>query len=366
MQCYDTNMKILGIETSCDETAAAVVELDDKGNLKLLSNIVASSIDLHKVYGGVVPEIAARSHIEHINPVIKQSLKEADCQWNDIDGIAVTYGPGLGGSLLIGVLTARTLSIIHGKPLYAVNHVEAHIYAAFINKTSEKLSETYSLPSSRPAFPLLGLIVSGGHTQLTLFRGYSEFQTIGRTSDDAVGEAFDKVAKMLALPYPGGPSIERLAQKGNPHKFKLPKARMSNKYDFSYSGLKTAVLRTAQKEIGKDYNFPSHLLAEHLSDQQKADLAASFCHTAIETLADKTLSAYEELRPKSVVVAGGVSASPELRIQMESRMPIEVHIPDIKLCTDNGAMIAALGCYKAKTGQEVNPRTLETHPSLTT
>ena len=359
-------MKILGIETSCDETAVAVVELDDKGNLKLLSNIVASSINLHKVYGGVVPEIAARSHIEHINPVIKQSLKEADCKWDDIDGIAVTYGPGLGGSLLIGVMSARTLAILHDKPLYAINHVEAHIYAAFINKTSKKLSETYNLPAYQPAFPLLGLIVSGGHTQLTLFKNHFDFQTIGRTTDDAVGEAFDKVAKMLALPYPGGPSIERLAQKGDPHKFKLPKARMSNKYDFSYSGLKTAVLRTAQKDIGKDYNFPSHLLAAHLSDQQKADLAASFCHTAIETLVDKTLSAYEELLPKSVVVAGGVSASPELRIQMESRIPIEAHIPDIKLCTDNGAMIAALGCYKARAKEGVNPRSLEIQPSLIT
>ena len=359
-------MKILGIETSCDETAAAVVELSNKGDLKLLSNIVASSIDLHKVYGGVVPEIAARSHIEHIHPVVKQSLEEADCGWGDIDGIAVTYGPGLGGSLLIGVLTARTLSVLHNKPLYAINHVEAHVYAAFINKTSKKLSGPYKLPSSQPAFPLLGLIVSGGHTQLTFFKNHFDFQTIGRTTDDAVGEAFDKVAKMLALPYPGGPSIERLAQKGDARKFKLPKARMSNKYDFSYSGLKTAVLRTAQKEIGEDYNFSSHLLAERLSEQQKADLAASFCYTAIETLVDKTLAAYEELRPKSVVIAGGVSASAELRRQIAPRLSVEAHIPDIKLCTDNGAMIAALGCYHAVAKQSVNPKSLEISPSLKT
>ncbi len=342
-------MKVLGIETSCDETAAAVVE----DGHKLLSNVVASSVDLHMAYGGVVPEIAARSHIEAINPVIRQALKEASCNWSNIDAVAVTYGPGLGGSLLVGVLTARTLAIIHQKPLYAVNHVQAHAYAAFVTEVDEQ-----------PEFPLLALIVSGGHTQLVLFKDHFNYQVLGRTSDDAAGEAFDKVAKMLGLPYPGGPSVEKLAEKGNPNKHKFPKAKMSDKYGFSYSGLKTAVLRAAQSAIGEDYNFPSHKLADKLTNAQKADIAASFSRVAIEMLVDKTVLAHEQFAPKSVVVAGGVSASPELRQQMDAKLPIKAYFPDIKLCTDNGAMIAVTGYFLARKGQKVNPKKLDTVPSL--
>lgn len=344
-------MKILGIESSADETAAAIVEGSSE-SLKLLSSVVASSMDLHKAYGGMVPEIAARSHIESIIPVIEEALDEAKTDWDEIDAIAVTYGPGLGGSLLIGVLTARTLAIVKKKPLYGINHVEAHVYAAFLG---EKM----------PEFPLLALIVSGGHTQLVYFEDHFKYQVLGRTTDDAVGEAYDKVAKMLGLPYPGGPSVEKLAKEGNPHAYKLPKAKTPGKYDFSYSGLKTAVLRTAQEVIGEDFNFPSHQLSERLTDQQKQDIAASFNQKAVEVLVDKTLTSYEEFAPKSVVVAGGVSASPELRKQLSARLPIEPIFPDIQLCTDNAAMIAALGYFKAKANHpKSDPYALEINPSL--
>lgn len=353
-------MKILGIETSCDETAAAVVE----DGRKLLSNVVASSADLHRVYGGVVPEIAARSHIEFINPVIHQALEDADCKWSDIDTISVTYGPGLGGSLLVGVLTARTLAILHKKPLYAINHVKAHVFASFLSEAGKELSSNYSFSVSPPEFPLLALIVSGGHTQLVLFKNYFDYQILGKTGDDAAGEAFDKVAKMLGLPYPGGPSVEKLAKTGSPDKFPLPKAKLENKYDFSYSGLKTAVLRTAQKAIGEDYTFPSHLLAKRLSDQQKADIAAGFTGTAVEMLVDPLAQAHEEFSPKSLVIAGGVSASPELRKQVSERLPAGTYFPDIQLCTDNGAMIAVAGYFEAKAGKASDPEVLGIVPNL--
>ncbi len=352
-------MKILGIETSCDETAASVVE-DGK---KLLSNVVASSMDLHAKYGGVVPEIAARSHIEAINPVIEQALADAKTAWSQIDGIAVTYGAGLGGSLLVGVLAARTAAIVHNKPLYGCNHVEGHVYANFLTETS---LPGYTMPTSAPQFPLLALIVSGGHSQLVLFRDHFDYDLLGRTGDDAIGEAFDKVAKILGLPYPGGPSVSKAALEGDPKKYQLPKAKMDKKYDFSFSGLKTAVLRTAQREIGEQHDFPSFKLSERLSDAQKADLAASFQHTAVETVVDKTFSAYEEFSPKSVVIAGGVAASPELRRQLSERLPIEINYPDMKLCTDNGAMIATLGCFKAQKNQPTaDPYSLDIAPNLT-
>ena len=351
-------MRILGIETSCDETAAAVVE---EGS-RLLSNVVASSMDLHIPYGGVVPEIAARSHIEVILPVIQQALDEADCVWDDIDGIAVTYGAGLGGSLLIGVLTARTLAIAHDKPLYAINHVEAHVYANFLTNTS---LPGYSLRKSSPEFPMLAIIVSGGHSQLVLFQNHFDYVLLGQTHDDAIGEAFDKVAKMLGLPYPGGPSVSKAALDGNPLAFKLPKAKM-DKYDFSFSGLKTAVLRLAQSEIGERHDFPSTGLPERLSEAQKANIAASFQRTAIETIVDKAKLAIQEYDPKSVVIAGGVAANQELRRQLSEGLSLPVDFPDIKLCTDNGAMIATLGCFKAIHNQPtVDPYTLDIAPSLT-
>jgi N6-L-threonylcarbamoyladenine synthase len=351
-------MRILGIETSCDETAAAVVE-DGK---RLLSNVVLSSMDLHKAYGGVVPEIAARSHIEAIMPVIERALTEAKCTWDDIDGIAVTYGAGLGGSLLIGVLTARTLAIIKQKPLYACNHVEGHIYANFLTETSLK---GYELLKEQPKFPMLGLIVSGGHSQLVLWQDHFKYKLLGQTHDDAIGEAFDKVAKITGLPYPGGPSIEQAAKRGDPYKFSFPKAQLAGKYDFSFSGVKTAVLRAAQELAHEDFTFPSSKLPERLSEAQKADLAASFQRVAMETVVDKTVLAFEEFQPKSVVIGGGVASSQALRDELSKRLPSPISYTDRKLCTDNGAMIATLGCFMAKHKQPTaDPYTLSIAPNL--
>lgn len=351
-------MKVLGIESSCDETAAAIVE-DGK---HLLANVVQSQIDIHAEYGGVIPEIAARNHIEAIQPVINKTLKDANCTWDDIDAIAVTYAPGLIGSLLIGTLAARTLAIIHQKPLYAVHHVEAHMYANFITSGVTQQKQTY--PSHQPGFPILSLIVSGGHSQLVLFKNHGDYNLVGQTQDDAVGEAFDKVAKILGLPYPGGPAITKAALNGNPTKYQLPKARLSGKYDFSFSGLKTAVLRRVQTEVGVDHTFPSYELANKLSNQQVADFAASFQHTAVETLVDKTILAYHDLQPKSVVIAGGVAANSELRSQLAERLPIPIEYAPMNLCTDNAAMIAALGFFHVKKSKPVDPYCLEVVPSL--
>jgi N6-L-threonylcarbamoyladenine synthase len=358
------NMRVLGIETSCDETAAAVVE-DGK---RLLGNAVASSMDLHVQYGGVVPEIAARSHIEVVIPIIEQALNNADCTWDDIDAIAVTYGAGLGGSLLIGVLTARTLAIAYHKPLYAINHVEAHVYANFLteSQTADKQHSSlgYKFCSQQPTFPMLAVIVSGGHSQLVLFRDHFDYTLLGQTQDDAIGEAFDKVAKMLGLPYPGGPSVARTALQGNASAFTLPKAQMT-RYDFSFSGLKTAVFRLAQTQIGESYDFPSTKLSERLSAAQKADIAASFQYIAIAAIVDKAKSAFNEFQPKSVVIAGGVAANAELRRQLSAALPLTIDYPDPQLCTDNGAMVATLGCFKVKYQQPTaDPYSLDIAPNL--
>jgi N6-L-threonylcarbamoyladenine synthase len=351
-------MIVLGIETSCDETGAGVV----KDGRILLSNVVASSVDLHAKYGGVVPEIAARSHIEVILPVVQQALDDADCGWDDIDAIAVTQGAGLIGSLLIGVLTARTLAIAHRKPLYAVNHVEGHIYVNFLTETALP----YTLPARQPQFPMLGVIVSGGHTQLVLWKDHFNYQMLGQTRDDAIGEAYDKVAKIIGLPYPGGPNVDKAAQGGDQHAYRLPKAHMEGAYDFSFSGLKTAVLRLAQELVGKDYSLPSFELPGLLNEAQKADIAASFQHTACETIADKVALAHEEYQPRSVVIGGGVAANRELRRQISERLPSPVSFTDLKLCGDNGAMVAALGCFAAMRDRpQADPYTLEAVPNLT-
>lgn len=340
-------MKILGIESSCDETAAAIVE-DGK---KLLSNVVVSQIDIHKEYGGVIPEIAARSHIEAINPVINKALAEANLTIDDIDAIAVTYAPGLIGSLLIGTLAARTLAILHHKPLVKVQHVEGHVYANFLNE-------------KQPEFPLLALIVSGGHSQLVLFKDHGNYELLGQTNDDAIGEAFDKVAKILGLPYPGGPAIARAAKEGDKFKYHLPDAKLKHPYDFSFSGLKTAVLRAVQKEVGVSYDFPSFKLKDKLKTSEINDFAASFQYTAIKTLVTKTVKAYNEFQPKSVVIAGGVAANQELREQLKAALPIDIDYAPINLCTDNAAMIATLGYYKFMNGKVTDPYELEVIPSI--
>jgi len=350
-------MKILGIETSCDETAAAVVE----DGHRLLSNVIASQIDIHARYGGVVPEIAARSHIEVINPVINQALVDAELTWNDIDAIAVTYAPGLIGSLLVGSLAARTLALIKNKPLYPVHHVEAHVYANFITESFDK---ELILPSKQPEFPLLALIVSGGHTQLVIFRDHGDYMLIGRTQDDAVGEAFDKVAKIIGLPYPGGPSIAKAAMQGDPKKYKLPKAKLASSYDFSFSGLKTAALRAVQREVGVDITFPSYELAARLNDQQRNDFAASFQHIAIETLVDTTERVFNDHSLKSVVIAGGVAANQLLRQELSKRLPLKIEYAPMSFCTDNAAMIATLGYYQALKIAPTDPRHLEVVPNI--
>jgi len=389
-----TVVKILGIESSCDETAASVVE----DGRRPLSNVVHTQIDIHAQYGGVVPEVAARSHIEVINPVINQALAEAGCTWGDIDAIAVTYAPGLIGSLLVGTLAARTLALIHNKPLYPIHHVEAHVYANFIveKQESEAIPDTnrnpqphidrasgplldagsrqpasitgalndLELPTKQPTFPMLALIVSGGHTQLALFHDHGKYELLGQTQDDAVGEAFDKVAKIIGLPYPGGPSIAKAALDGDPQKYKLPKARLQNPYDFSFSGLKTALLRAVQHETGNDYTFPSHELPALLDDVQRADFAASFQHVAIETLVDKAVKAFRDHSPAAVVIAGGVAANQELRRQLRERLPINIEYAPMQLCTDNAAMIATLGYYYSQKKDPVSPFELEVIPSL--
>jgi N6-L-threonylcarbamoyladenine synthase len=348
-------MKILGIETSCDETAAAVVE----DGWQMLSNVVSSSLDMHIAYGGVVPEIAARSHIEVIIPVIDQALSDAKATWDDIDAIAVTQGPGLIGSLLIGILTARTLAITKNKPLFAVNHVLAHTYASFITTTP---LPGYQLAEKPPEFPFLAVIVSGGHSQLMLYESHKKYNILGQTRDDAIGEAFDKVGKILGLPYPGGPSVSKAAADGNPNAVKLPKAKLDNPYEFSFSGLKTAVLRSAQQMAGKDYTFPSYELPGALSNGQKANLAASFQKTAIDTLVEAAVRAETEFKPKCTILSGGVAANKNLRNELKNQLNGPLFCPDIKLCTDNAAMIAAAAFYGPR--KPADPYKLEVIPNL--
>jgi N6-L-threonylcarbamoyladenine synthase len=354
-------MLVLGIESSCDETGAAVV----KDGREMLSNVISSSVDLHKAYGGVVPEIAARSHIEVIIPVIQQSLTDAKVGWKDIDAIAVTQGPGLLGSLLIGVLTARTLAIAKQKRLFAVNHVAAHPYAAFLTEKAKGYQLTAnSLSGQKLEFPLLALTASGGHTQLVLMKDAKSQKLLGQSLDDAAGEAYDKVAKMLGLPYPGGPELAELAKKGDAKAFNFPKAKLEKAYDFSFSGLKTAVLRTAQKESGHDYTFPSHQLPKVLSEAQKANLAASFQRVVNETLIEKLKKAEEQFNPKMIVISGGVAANQDLHQQIthsDFLKNIRIAFPPVELCTDNAAMIASAAFYQQN---KADPYSLNPNPAL--
>ncbi len=369
-------LKILGIETSCDETAASVVE----NGKKILSNVVVSQIDIFAEYGGVIPEVAARSHLEAIQPVINKALKDANCTWDDIDAIAVTHAPGLLGSLLIGTLTARTLAILHNKPLYAVHHLKSHIYANWLETQGEVWCEGFarlrprseasppvttgrtkpSLARTSPEFPLLSLVVSGGHTQILYMPRHDEFEIIGTTHDDAIGECFDKVAKILGLPYPGGPAIAKAAENGDPNKYKLPHPKVDN-LDFSFSGLKTAVLRAVQKELNLPISHPSHDLKNHLTGKQVADFAASFEKTAVDILSEKLALAREKYpETKSLVIAGGVSANKALREKLNGAF-----FPDPKLSGDNGAMVAAAAYYEIQAGvAETDPYKLNIYPRI--
>jgi len=340
-------MRILGIESSCDETAAAIVE----DGVNILSNVVVSQIDIHSAYGGVIPEIAARSHIEAINPVINQALSDAKLTAKDLDAIAVTHTPGLVGSLLVGTLAARTIAILNNIPFYPTHHLKSHIYANWLS-------------GNQPEFPLLAAVVSGGHTQIIYMERHDHFEIIGTTRDDAIGECFDKVAKILGLPYPGGPAIAKAALNGDPKKYRLPIPQVSD-LDFSFSGIKTAVLRAIQKDLNLPITTPSHELAAKLSNQQIADFAASFQATAIDILIRKLKTASETHPAKSIVLAGGVSANQLLRTELEKAFSKthQVFYPKPEYSTDNGAMVASAAYFSIQAGdQPTDPYSLDISP----
>ena len=312
-------MKVLGIETSCDETAAAVIQ----DGTKILSNQVASQLEIHARYGGIVPEVASRQHLLSIIPVISQAMAEAKVGWDDIGGIAVTNGPGLAGSLLVGLNAAKAIAIAHNLPLTGVNHLEGHIYANWINESA-----------SMPVFPLVCLIVSGGHSDLVLMKGHGDYTLLGRTRDDAAGEAFDKAARILGLGYPGGPVIQRAAESGKAT-LQLPHAWLKGTNDFSFSGIKTALMRMEER-----HEIPN-----------KADAAASFQEAVVEVLAAKAIAAAQEYEVGQILVAGGVAANSRLRQRLGDESPIPVLIPPLKLCTDNAAMIASCGYFHFQSGK---------------
>lgn len=386
-------MNILSIESSCDETAAAILSGDPKNPKavpELLSNVVVSQIDIFKAYGGVIPEVAARNHLDSILPVVKKAFKDANFltadnkeNWDKIDAIAVTHTPGLLGSLLVGTLTARTLAILHNKPLYAIHHLKSHIYANWLENNNP------------PEFPLLALVVSGGHTQIIYMKEHNHFEIIGTTRDDAVGECFDKVAKILGLPYPGGPAITKAAggkientdgtsvikvRPGDPEKYKFPHPKLTSaprnpspasdpktpkmpnspSYDFSFSGLKTAVLRTAQEIAGVPISTPSYELKNLLTPEQKADFAASFEKTAVDILLEKLNLAKENYPDtKSIVVAGGVSANTRLREEAEKNY----FFPEPRFSGDNAAMVGAAAFYEIMSGvKPTDPYSLDIMP----
>lgn len=307
-------MFILGIDTSCDDTSAAIV----KDGSEILSNVVSNQNEVHKKYGGIVPELASRKHVEMIVPVVNEALLRSNLDFKDISAIAVSYGPGLIGSLLVGVCFSKALSFVKNIPFVAVNHLEGHIFSIFLE--------------ANPEFPFLALVVSGGHTSIYRVDGFERYKEIGRTRDDAAGEAFDKVAKLLGFGYPGGPLIDVIALTGNRNNVIFPKSLLHESYDFSFSGLKTAVLTHIKK-------YPESI---------KEDVAASFQHTVIEVLTKKTLEAAQTQGLKRIVLSGGVAANSALRkhiVEEANKKGLEIYLPSINLCTDNAAMIAAAGYH---------------------
>jgi N6-L-threonylcarbamoyladenine synthase len=319
--------RILAIETSCDETACAILE----NGRALLSSTVASQMDIHARYGGVFPEVASRQHVLSIIPVVEDTLTQSNLTLKDIDAVAVTRGPGLAGSLVVGMNMAKGIALGMDLPIIGVNHLEGHIYSSWVYNAGE------SVPAE-PQFPLMALLVSGGHTELNLMTDHLTYKRLGSTRDDAAGEAFDKVARLLGLPYPGGPSVQRAAENGDPSRFKFPRARLDNPYDFSFSGLKTAVLYQVNDLKKKQTTLPVE------------DLAASFQAAVVDVLFSKTIQAARAHHAKEILVAGGVSANRALREAFQSQEEFKVHIPPFSLCTDNAAMIAAAGYYRYALG----------------
>jgi len=338
---------ILAIESSCDETAAAIL----RDGRELLANVVASQIELHKEYGGVFPEMASRQHIVAITPVVRQALEQAALDWSDIDAIAAVHGPGLAGSLLVGLNAAKALAYARGLPLVGVNHLEAHIYANWL-PTADR-----DAPTSTPPFPQVCLIVSGGHTDLVLVRDHHDYVRLGGTVDDAAGEAFDKVARLLGLGYPGGPVIQKTAESGDDSAFRFPRALRVGDYDFSFSGLKTAVLRVVQEQqrqeghaIAKEQKLSHAAIDADSSDLSIPDLAASFQAAVVDALVAKTVAAAEDFGAATVLLAGGVAANTRLRQEIVKALPVPVRMPPIRYCTDNAGMVAVAGHYRYLSG----------------
>nr|WP_243834329.1 tRNA (adenosine(37)-N6)-threonylcarbamoyltransferase complex transferase subunit TsaD [Halanaerobium saccharolyticum] len=333
----DEDIYILALESSCDETAASV----NKNGLEILSNVVSSQVDLHKKFGGVVPEIASRKHLELLLPVIDQALAEAGIEFKDLDAVASTYGPGLVGGLLVTLTAAKTVSLALNIPLIGVNHIAGHIYANFIaNPEIEK--------------PLICLTISGGHTDLLYFEDLRGYQILGRTIDDAAGEAFDKISRFLGLGYPGGPAIEKAALSGNKTAIYFPRADLGDSYDFSFSGLKTAVMNYVNNEEQRGNEI----------DQN--DLAASFQEAVVDSLASNLIKAVQEYKVESVVISGGVAANQRLREVIAERLKehnLELYYPPLELCTDNAAMIGAVAYYQYLE-RDFAPLSLSAEPSL--
>lgn len=381
-------MLILGIESSCDETGASIV----RDGRFLLSNVVASQIEIHNRYGGVVPEVASRQQLTAILPVIETALEQAHCGWGDIDAVAATYGPGLAGSLLVGLTVGKSLSLAYNLPFLGVNHLEAHIYANWLRQqdaaaTSEDSATTaWEFQVGDPTFPLLCLVISGAHSELVLMRGHAQYELLGRTRDDAAGEAFDKVARILGLTYPGGPAIQNAAQQaeeelvraGKPaglayNAYRLPRAWLRGSYDFSFSGLKTAVLHLSEGATENQHTTTSESVAGEQSSKRQISrytrmgisaqktgvnislLAASFQEAVVDVLAVKTRLAAQEYHVKQVLLAGGVAANTSLRARLEQELrPLNIRLnyPPIAFCTDNAAMIASAAFFHLLRGEQ--------------